>query len=120
MRSSLFQPREHLAFGLEPLVGVVLQHPSREMPRDCLDDVLRFAGFEKIGDDRVSEGVEPEACQASGVPQRAPGSVPLAPWLRRLKLVMLVRAPNVVTRIFVTKIVSALQHALKGLPRRLI
>jgi len=33
---------------------VMLQHPSREMSGDRFDDVLRLAGFEKIGDNSVS------------------------------------------------------------------
>src|SRR5438093_7469853 len=41
-----------------------------------------------------------------------PGAIPLLRWLRRFELVVLARAPEVVRRIRVAKVVGALQHAL--------
>jgi hypothetical protein len=57
--STLFHPRKHLAFRLEPLVRIVFQHPPRQVPGDRFDDVLRLAGLQQIGDDGVPQVVEP-------------------------------------------------------------
>ena len=43
----LLHPREHLPLSLEPLMRVVLQHPSGKMPGDRFDHVLRLAGLEQ-------------------------------------------------------------------------
>src|SRR5687768_5920536 len=94
--SPLFHPSKHLALGLEALVRVVLQHPTREVPGHRFDDVLGLAGLEQVRDNRVAQVMEPEAGEAGGVSQRTPGRVPLARRLRRVELMVLARAPQVV------------------------
>jgi hypothetical protein len=58
--SPLLHARKHLSFGLEPLMRVVLQHSSREMTCDRLDDMLRLACFKQIRDDGMPKIVKPE------------------------------------------------------------
>ena len=51
---------EHLSLGLETLMRVVLQHSSREMACDRLDDMVWLACFEQICDDGMPQIVKPE------------------------------------------------------------
>jgi hypothetical protein len=70
-------------------MGVVLEHAARQMPGNGFDDVLRLAGLEQVRNHCVPEIVKPKAREASGLPQRAPGAVPLARWLRWVVLMVL-------------------------------
>lgn len=74
---SFVKPIERGLLCLQPNVRIVLEHPPREMARDRLDHVVRFAGFEEPGDDRVPQVVEPKARQAGCIAQRTPCRVPL-------------------------------------------
>ena len=66
----------------------------------------------RVRHDSVPQVVKSEAGQPGRIPQRAPGRVPLARRLRRIELVMLARAPQIVFRIGVAEIVGAFQHPL--------
>ena len=59
--SALLHAGEHLSFGLEPLMRVVLQHSSREMACDRFDDMLRLACLEQIRHHRMAEIVKAES-----------------------------------------------------------
>lgn len=56
--------------------------------------MFRFAGLEQVRDNGVSQVMESKAGQAGGLPQRAPGAVPLASRLCRIEFVVLARAPT--------------------------
>ena len=98
-------------------MGVVLEHAARQMPGNGFDDVLRLAGLEQVRHYCVPEIVKPKAGEASGLPQRAPGAVPLARWLRWVVLMVLACAPQVVGRSRVAQIVSPFQHPFDRPPR---
>ena len=101
-------PSEHLTFRLQPLVGVVLQHRLGELPGHGLDNVLGLTGLEQVRDDRVAQVVEPEAGQMGRVPQRSPNAVPLLRRLRRVVVVVLARAPEIVLWVRVGEVVRVL------------
>ena len=98
----------------------MLQHPPREVPGDRFDDVIRLAGLEQPRDDGVPQVVESQARQASRIAQRAPGRVPLARRLRRIELVMLARAPEVVLRFRVAELVGALRSSRLTASKRVV
>lgn len=62
MRPAAFariQPVERILLRLQADVRIVLQHPSRQVARDGLDHVVRLAGLQEPGDDRVPQVMEP-------------------------------------------------------------
>jgi hypothetical protein len=100
-------PLEHLTLCLEPLVRVVLQHLFGELAGHGLDNVFGLTGLEQVRDDRVAQVMEPEAGQAGCFPQRPPGDIPFLPWLRRVVLVVLIRAPEVMLSVRMSEFVCA-------------
>jgi len=68
---------ERLALCVDPDVGIVLQHPARQVAADRFEHVIGHAHLGKLGDGRVPEIVEAQAMQARLVTQRSPGRVTL-------------------------------------------
>src|SRR5262245_66181743 len=68
----------------------------------------------------MAQVMEPEAGQAGCFPQRPSGDLPFLPWVRRVVLVVLIRAPEVMLSVRMSEFVCPFEHPRDGIARRAV